>query len=185
MAKNLKQVKLKDKEFALSYPESEIQQDIDVVASKINWDYRNDKDIPVFLCMLNGSFMFAADLMKRINFQCEVSFVKYSSYSGTKTTGSVNQLIGLNSDLKGRSIIVVEDIVETGNTLTTLFAELNKLEPKSVKVCSLLFKPNCFKGSMKIDYIGRSIPDDFIVGYGLDYDNVGRNLADIYTLISK
>lgn len=183
MAKNLKQVKLLDKEFALSYTESEIQQDIDVVASKINWDYRNDTDIPVFLCILNGSFMFAADLMKRINFQCEVSFVKFSSYAGTKSTGEVNQLIGLNSSLKGRSIIVVEDIVETGSTLTALFDELNKLEPKSVKVSTLLFKPNCYKSPMKIDYIGRSIPDDFIVGYGLDYNGVGRNLADIYTLI--
>lgn len=183
MAKNLKQVKLKDKEFVISYPESEIQQDIDVVASKINWDFKNDNDIPVFLCILNGSFMFAADLMKRINFASEVSFVKFSSYAGTKSTGCVNQLIGLNSNLKGRSIIVVEDIVETGNTLTALFKELYKLEPKCVKVATLLFKPNCFKADIKIDYIGRSIPNDFIVGYGLDYDGIGRNLADIYTLM--
>lgn len=178
----IKQIKLKDKVFVLSYPESAIQQDIDVVASKINWDYKDSKEIPVFLCMLNGAFMFGADLMKRINFHCEVSFVKFNSYCGTKSTGTVNKLIGINGDLKHRPIIIVEDIVETGTTFIALREELQKLNPKEIKIATLLYKPNCYKGEVKIDYVGRSIPDDFIVGYGLDYDGLGRNLVDIYTV---
>jgi hypoxanthine phosphoribosyltransferase len=183
MAENLKQVKLKDREFRLSYPESEIQQDIDLVASKINWDFRNAKEIPLFLSILNGSFMFTADLMKRINFPCEVSFIKLSSYQGTESTGVINQLIGLNEDITDRTVIIVEDIVDTGITLTKLHEELSKLNPKAIKVATLLYKPESYKGTAKIDYIGRSIPNDFIVGYGLDYDGIGRNLPDIYTVI--
>lgn len=183
MAENLKQVKLKDREFRLSYPESEIQQDIDLVASKINWDFRNAKEIPLFLSILNGSFMFTADLMKRINFPCEVSFIKLSSYQGTESTGVINQLIGLNEDISDRTVIIVEDIVDTGITLTKLYEELGKLNPKAIKVATLLYKPESYKGAAKIDYIGRSIPNDFIVGYGLDYDGIGRNLPDIYTVI--
>lgn len=183
MAENLKQVKLKDREFRLSYPESDIQQDIDLVASKINWDFRNTKEIPLFLSILNGSFMFTADLMKRINFACEVSFIKIASYQGTTSTGVVNELIGLNEDVTNRTVIIVEDIVDTGITLTKLFEEIGKLNPKAIKVTTLLYKPDSYKGAMKIDYIGRSIPNDFIVGYGLDYDGIGRNLPDIYTVI--
>jgi hypoxanthine phosphoribosyltransferase len=177
----MKNIRIKDKEFRISYPEAEIQQDIDVVASKINWDMREVK-VPLFLCILNGSFMFAADLLKRIDFPCEVSFVKLTSYQGTSTTGVINQLIGLNENIEGRTVIIVEDIVDTGITLSKLYAELQSLKPQTIRIATLLFKPGAYKGSIKIDYIGKSIPNDFIVGYGLDYDGLGRNLPDIYTL---
>lgn len=179
----MKQVKLKDKEFRLSYPEAEIQSDIDLLASKINHDFAKNKDIPLFLSVLNGSFMFTADLLKRISFPCEVSFIKLSSYAGTSTTGKVNELIGLNEDITSRTVIILEDIVDTGITLTKLHEELTKLNPKQILVATLLFKPDAYKGKLKIDYIGRSIPNEFIVGYGLDYDGLGRNLPDIYTVI--
>ena len=179
----MKQVKLKDKEFRLSYTEADIQSDIDLVASKINHDFANSGDVPVFVSVLNGSFMFTADLLKRITVPCEVTFVKLASYQGTSTTGKVNQLIGLNEDVTGRTLVVVEDIVDTGITLTKLYEELRNLNPKEIKVATLLFKPDAYKGNIKLDYIGRSIPNEFIVGYGLDYDGLGRNLPDIYTLI--
>lgn len=182
MAKSIKRIKLWDKEFALSYPNAEIQRDIATVAEGLNQQYRDTPDIPLFLCMLNGAFMFAADLLKKIDFQCEVSFVKFASYQGTKSQGTVNQLIGLNHEVKNRAVVIVEDIVESGTTLTTLIAQLKEQQPKSVEVATMLFKPNCFKGTIKLNYIGRSIPDDFIVGYGLDYEGLGRNLPDIYTL---
>lgn len=179
----MKQVKLKDKEFRLSYPEAEIQSDIDLLASKINHDFGRNKDIPLFLSVLNGSFMFAADLLKRITFPCEISFIKLSSYQGTSTTGKVNQLIGLSEDITGRKVIILEDIVDTGITLNKLHEELTTLNPRQIVVATLLFKPEAYKGKLKIDYIGRSIPNEFIVGYGLDYDGLGRNLPDIYTVI--
>jgi hypoxanthine phosphoribosyltransferase len=179
----MKQVKIKDKEFRLSYPEAEIQNDIDWVASKINHDFAKSGDIPVFVSVLNGSFMFTADLLKRISIPCEITFVKLASYQGTSTTGKVNQLIGINEDVTGRSLVVLEDIVDTGITLSKLYEELRKLNPKEIRVATLLFKPDAYKGNIKLDYIGRSIPNDFIVGYGLDYDGLGRNLQDIYTLI--
>ncbi len=179
----MKQVTLKDRTFQLSYPEADIQKDIDVTASKINWDYRNASDIPLFLCILNGSFMFAADLLKRITFPCEVSFIKLASYQGDTSTGVVNHLIGLNESISGRTVIIVEDIVDTGVTIAQLIDELQKMNPKEVKVATMLHKPDAYKGSIKIDYIGRSIPNDFIVGYGLDYQGLGRNLPDIYTVI--
>ncbi|MBR7066960.1 MAG: hypoxanthine phosphoribosyltransferase [Bacteroidales bacterium] len=183
MSTHPKQVRLKDKVFELSYPEADIQHDIDVVAAQINRDYAQAENPPLFLCMLNGAFMFAADLLKRIEFACEVQFVKFSSYQGTQSTGEVKQVIGLNSDVGGRQIIVVEDIVETGTTLTALCHELGRMGAGDVRIASLLLKPNCYKGSVEVQYVGRRIPDDFIVGYGLDYDGLGRNLANIYTLV--
>ncbi|HOK60392.1 MAG: hypoxanthine phosphoribosyltransferase [Tenuifilum sp.] len=179
----MKQVKLKDKEFRLSYPEAEIQNDIDLVASKINHDFAKSGEVPFFVSVLNGSFMFTADLLKRITVPCEVSFVKLASYQGTSSTGKVNELIGLNENVTGRTLVVLEDIVDTGITLSKLYEELRKLNPKEIRVATLLFKPEAYKGNIKLDYIGRSIPNDFIVGYGLDYDGLGRNLPDIYTLI--
>ncbi|MDI3525898.1 MAG: hypoxanthine phosphoribosyltransferase [Tenuifilum sp.] len=179
----MKQVKLKDKEFRLSYPESEIQADIEAVAKKINNDFASSKEIPLFISVLNGSFMFTADLLKRITIDCEVSFIRLASYQGTSSTGVVNEILGLSENVKNRTLIVVEDIVDTGVTLSKLYKELNKLNPKEIRVATLLFKPEAYKGDIKIDYIGRSIPNDFIVGYGLDYDGLGRNLPDIYTVI--
>lgn len=178
----MKTVKLWDKEFSISYPANEIKKDIETIASQINGDLANENN-PLFISVLNGSFIFTADIIRLITVPCEVSFVKLSSYEGTSTTGKVNELIGLTENIKGRSVIILEDIVDTGITLGKLVETLNSFDPKSVKVATLLFKPDSYKGNIKIDYIGKSIPNDFIVGYGLDYNGLGRNLADIYTLV--
>ena len=179
----MKQVKLKDKEFGVSIPAEKIQSIISEMAQRINNDYK-DKNLPLFISILNGSFMFTADLFKQIDFTCEVTFLKLTSYRGTSSTGSVRQLIGVNESIEGRDVIVLEDIVDTGITIEQILGQLKSFEPASVKVASLLFKPEAYQKEMKIDYIGMEIPNDFIVGYGLDYDGLGRNLADIYTLIS-
>lgn len=177
----MKNVILKDKEFTLTYTSDDIQSDIDVLSSKINHDLKN-VHVPLFLSVLNGSFMFTADLLKRIQFPCEVSFIKIASYEGTASTGKYNELIGLKEDIEGRTVIIIEDIVDTGHTLDKLYAELRKRKPAKILVATLLFKPESYKGDIKIDFVGKSIPNDFIVGYGLDYDGLGRNLPDIYTL---
>lgn len=177
----MKNVILKDKEFRLSYSSEDIQSDIDVLSSKINHDLKNVK-VPLFLSILNGSFMFTADLLKRFQHPCEVSFIKLASYEGTSSTGTVNELIGLKENIEGRTVIIVEDIVDTGHTLAKLHSELQKKNPAKILIATLLYKPESYKGNLKIDFIGKSIPNDFIVGYGLDYDGLGRNLPDIYTL---
>lgn len=177
----MKNVILKDKEFRLSYSSNDIQSDIDVLSSKINHDLK-DVHIPLFLSILNGSFMFTADLLKRIQFPCEVSFIKLASYQGTASTGTINELIGLKESIEGRTVIIIEDIVDTGHTLDKLYAELSKRNPAKILIATLLYKPDSYKGNLDINYIGKSIPNDFIVGYGLDYDGLGRNLPDIYTL---
>ena len=179
----MKQVKLKDKEFTVSIPAEKIQTVIAEMAQKINNDYK-DKELPLFISILNGSFMFTADLFKQIDFVCEVTFLKLTSYRGTSSTGSVRQLIGVNESIEGRDVIVLEDIVDTGITIEQILGQLKSFEPASVKVATLLFKPEAYQKDMKIDYIGLEIPNDFIVGFGLDYDGLGRNLADIYTLSS-
>lgn len=177
----MRNVILKDKEFTLSYPSDEIQLDIDVLASKINSDLK-DVRVPLFLSILNGSFMFTADLLKRFQYPCEVSFIKLASYEGTSSTGTINELIGLKEDIEGRTVIIIEDIVDTGRTLEKLIVELEKKKPAKILIATLLYKPDSYKGNLKINYIGKTIPNDFIVGYGLDYDGLGRNLPDIYTL---
>lgn len=179
----MKQVKLKDKEFGVSIPAEKIQDVVVKIAKEINKDY-SDKNIPLFISILNGSFMFTADLFKHIDFNCEVTFLKMASYDGISTTGSVKQLIGINESISGRDVIVLEDIVDSGITLENILEQLKTYEPASVKVASLLFKPEAYKKNLRIDYIGMKIPNDFIVGYGLDYDGLGRNLPDIYTLLS-
>jgi len=179
----MKQVKLKDKEFEVSIPSEKIQEAIVKVAEKINMDYAGH-DVPLFISILNGSFMFTADLFKHIDFTCEVTFLKLTSYKGTASTGAVRQLIGVNESIEGRDVIVLEDIVDTGITLEQIMGQLKSFEPKSVKVATLLFKPKAYQKDLEVDYIGMEIPNDFIVGYGLDYDGLGRNLPDIYTLKS-
>jgi hypoxanthine phosphoribosyltransferase len=178
----MKTVKLGDKEFKVSYPASEIKKDIEAMAKAINSDMRGEENT-LFISVLNGSFIFTADFIRLIEFPCEISFVKLSSYHGTKTTGTVNQLIGLTEDISGRTVVILEDIVDTGITLNKLIDTLKQYQPKDIKIATLLYKPESYKGTHKIDYIGRSIPNDFIVGYGLDYNGLGRNLADIYTLL--
>jgi hypoxanthine phosphoribosyltransferase len=177
----MKKVTLHDKTFALSIPNTEIQQAVEKVAAQINKDMAGET--PIFVGLLNGAFMFAADLLKLIETPCEVSFIKYSSYAGTQSVGEVSELIGLNTDLKNRTVIILEDIIDTGLTISRLLNDLQSKGLKQVKIATLLFKPDAFKENYAVDYIGISIPNDFIVGYGLDYDELGRNLKDIYTLV--
>ena len=174
-------VKIKDKTFKTSIPEAEILEKVKVVADRLNQDYEGKT--PVFLAVLNGSFIFAADLMRMITVPSEISFVKYASYEGTSSTGSMKTLMGLNGDIKGRHIVIVEDIVDSGFTMQHMIEELKKQEPASIEICSLLVKPGNLKVDLKINYVVMEIPNDFIVGYGLDYDQEGRNLRDIYTIV--
>ena len=178
----MKTVTLKDKTFSLSIPAAEIELAVDKLALKLNQDLAGKK--PLFLVILNGSFMFASDLIKKLEMNCEVSFVKLASYSGTSSTGELKQLIGLNEEIEGREVVILEDIVDTGITLDNMLAQLQNLKPAAVKIVTFLFKPAAFKKSYPLDYIGISIPNDFIVGYGLDYDGLGRNLPDIYKILA-
>jgi hypoxanthine phosphoribosyltransferase len=159
----------------------EIEKAVQKVADGINNDY-SGKD-PILLAMLNGAFIFASDLMRKITIPCEISFVKYASYAGTSTTSNVRELIGVEENLEGRHVIVVEDIVDTGITMDKLLDEIRVKNPASVKVACFCFKPDAFRKSFSIDYLGISIPNDFIVGYGLDYNGQGRNLPEIYKIV--
>ncbi|MFN8287631.1 MAG: hypoxanthine phosphoribosyltransferase [Chitinophagales bacterium] len=176
-------VKLNDRTFKLYKSESEILQAIKGVANRINNDYIGKR--PLIVPVLNGAFMFAADLMKELKLDCELSFVKSSSYHGTNSTGNVTTLIGLNTDLKDRHVIILEDIVDTGTTLARLIPEFMSKEPASLKIATLLWKPAALVNNIKVDYAGIEIPNDFIVGYGLDYDGLGRNLRDIYQVVAE
>ncbi len=179
----MKQVKVHDKTFELYIPHEKICAVVEEMADKMNEELA-DKN-PLFLCILNGSFMFAAELFKRIDLiETEISFVKLSSYQGDSTTGKVKQLIGLNEDIEGRTVVILEDIVDTGITITNIQEQLEKLNPKEVKVATLLLKPDSLQKEVNLEYVGLEIPNDFIVGYGLDYDGYGRNLIDIYSVIN-
>ncbi len=174
------EITIKDKSFKLFISEENLQEAIQKVAAKINEDYKNTT--PIFLGVLNGSFMFFGELLKSIDLDCNVSFVKMESYEGTSSTGEVNELIGLTENIVGRDIILVEDIVDTGNTLEKLHQILLNKNPKSIKIATLLYKPDAYKKIHPIDYYGLAIPNAFVVGYGLDYDGLGRNLNSIYVL---
>ena len=174
-------VKIKDKTFRTSIPEAEILKKVQVVADRLNKDYE-DKD-PVFLAVLNGSFIFAADLMRAVTVPSEISFVKYASYEGTTSTGSMKTLMGINQALEGRHVVIVEDIVDSGFTMKHMIEDLKQKNPASIEICSLLVKPGNLKVDLDIKYAVMEIPNDFIVGYGLDYDQEGRNLRDIYTIV--
>lgn len=174
-------VQVRDKKFALYISEEKIKNRVAEVAAQIDEDLR--KKNPLFLVLLNGSFVFAADLLRSINFPCEISFVKMSSYEGTSSTGKVKQLIGLNENVTGRTIVIVEDIIESGTTMKALLHMLGEKQPKEVFITSLFVKPGCLKVDLKIDYRCFDIEDDFIVGYGLDYNQEGRNLPHIYQVI--
>lgn len=150
------------------------------MARQMEVDFKDE--VPVFIGVLNGSFMVISDLMKHYQGACEVSFVKMSSYDGMSTTNEVKQLIGLSQNLKGRSVVVVEDIVDTGNTVEELKILLKQHEVKHFKIATLFFKPDAFTKEIKLDYVGIRIPNKFIVGYGLDYNEQGRNLKDVYQL---
>lgn len=173
-------VQIKDKRFKTFISEDEIQQRVKAVADRINHDMEGKK--PLLLAVLNGSFVFAADLMRHITIPCEISFVKLASYEGTVSTGKVVEVMGLNEDITGRDVIIVEDIVDTGKTMERMLDTLGTRNPNSLHICTLLLKPEKLKIPLNIEYAAMEIPNDFIVGYGLDYDGLGRNLRDIYVV---
>lgn len=177
----MKSVTLKDKTFGLSIPESDILKSIDVIAERMNKDLV-DKN-PLFVIVLNGAFMFASDILKRVEIPGQLSFVKLSSYSGTASTGTVKEIIGLNEDITGRTVVIIEDIIDSGLTMYNMVKTLKTRGVGELKIATLFFKPEALKYDLDIDYVAMHIPNDFIVGYGLDYDGYGRNLRDIYTLI--
>lgn len=174
---------VKDKYFTKFIGSQAIDEHVGRIAGLINKDYQ-DKN-PLFLCVLNGAFIFAADLLRKITCPCQVSFVRYSSYSGTSSKGEIKSLIGLNEDLRGRHIIIVEDIIDTGLTMDHMLTELKAHYPAGVSIACFCFKPEAFKKSFKIDYLGLEIPNEFVVGYGLDYDGYGRNLPEIYKITTQ
>ncbi len=179
----MKQVKIHDKDFQLFIPYEKIRAAVEKMAESMNRDLAGKN--PLFVCILNGSFMFAAELYKRIELvETEISFVKLASYAGQQTSGEIKQLIGLNEKIEGRTVVVLEDIVDSGLTIEHIQEQLQHLNPKEVIIATLLLKPDALKKKVNLDYIGMEIPNDFIVGYGLDYNGYGRNLIDIYSVIN-
>ncbi len=175
-------IQVLDKKFAISIPEKDILERVEAVAQQINRDLAGKN--PLFLAVLNGSFIFAADLMRRITIPSEISFVKLASYQGTTSTGKVTEVIGINENLAGRTVVIVEDIVESGLTIKQMLESLGTRNPESVHICTLLLKPDKLEVDLDIEYVAMRIPNDFILGYGLDYNQQGRNLKDIYTLVT-
>jgi hypoxanthine phosphoribosyltransferase len=178
-----KLVKLNDRTFRLFKSESEILSAVRSIANRLNDDYIGRR--PLLVPVLNGSFMFTADLMKELKLDCEVSFIKAASYHGTESSGQIQSLIGLKENIEGRHVILVEDIVDSGITLQGILPTLQAQNPASLKIASLLFKPFALKADLTIDYVGMEISNEFIVGYGLDYDGLGRNLRDIYQVVAE
>lgn len=176
-------VKIKDKSFRVSLPEAEIKNRVKLLAQQMSKDLEGKN--PLFLAVLNGSFIFAADLMREMTIPCEISFVKLASYQGTTSTGKIKEVIGINEDLSGRTVVIVEDIVESGQTMKRMIESLGTRNPASVQICTLFFKPEKLKEDLTLDYVAFRIPDDFILGYGLDYDQQGRGLKDVYTIVSE
>lgn len=174
-------IQINDKSFEVFIHENELQEKIKSLAARINEEYQG-KEV-IFIAILNGAFMFASDLLKSITLPCEISFVKVSSYhGGMSTSGRVDELIGLNASIEGKEVIILEDIVDTGITIDKIITLLKAESPASVKVCTLLYKPDAFKGKKAPELVGITIPNKFVVGYGLDYDEKGRNLREIYQL---
>lgn len=181
--RKMSRVTILDKTFETSIPEAEILERVKRVAEQINKDMAGKN--PLFLAVLNGSFIFAADLMRFINIPSEISFVKLASYEGTTSTGEIKEVIGLNEDISGRDVIIVEDIVDTGSTMKRMLETLGTRNPRSLHICTLLLKPDKLAVPLNVEYVAMEIPNDFIVGYGLDYDQQGRSLRDIYTLVQE
>ena len=176
----MKKTKIKDLAFELFLSEKEIKDRLEILAKKITEDFTGEE--VVLLGILNGSFIVMADLVRQLDLSVSCEFLKISSYSGTQTTGSVKSLLGLTIDLSGKNVLIVEDIVDTGISMNYLLSELSKQNPKRLSVATLLFKKDAFRFNYKLDYVGFEIPDKFVVGYGLDYDGLGRNLPDLYQL---
>ena len=179
----MKRITIKDKTFETSMPEAEIKNRVKELAQQMSRDLEGKN--PLLLAVLNGAFIFAADLMREMTIPCEISFVKLASYQGTTSTGTIHEVIGINENLSGRTVVIVEDIVESGLTIKRMIEQLGTRNPASVQVCTLFFKPERLKEDLKLDYVAFEIPNDFILGYGLDYDQQGRGLKDLYTLVEK
>jgi len=173
-------IKLHDKTFDTYLSEEAIQEKVKMIADQINRDYEGKR--PLFIAILNGSFMFAADLFKHVTIDAEICFIKLASYRGMKSSGNVITAIGLDQDLFGRDVVILEDIVDTGKTLNEFLPKLDHQQPRSLRIAALLHKPEATQFPLTIDYVGFSIPDKFVVGYGLDYDGLGRNLKEIFQL---
>ena len=178
----MEKIKIHDKTFRKLIPYDEITVNIDKVAEKLNRDLKDCPEPPIILSVLNGSFMFATELVKRLEVQCEIMFIRLASYEGTSSTGKVREIIGLNKDVAGRTIVIVEDIVDTGKTIEILNEMLLKAGAEDIKVCTLFFKPESYSKNVFIDYPAMKIPNDFIVGFGLDYNQLGRQYKDIYVI---
>ena len=176
-------VTIKDKQFKIFIKENEIEGSIQRIAKQINSDLA-DKN-PIFLAVLNGSFMFAGELMKEVDIPAEITFVRLASYQGVLSTNKVQEILGLNESIESRTVVIVEDIVDSGNTMVALLEELKRYNPREVRIATLLLKPDALKQPLKLDYVALEIPNDFIVGYGLDYDGYGRNLKDIYKIVPE
>lgn len=176
-------VRILDKEFELCIPSEKIQEVVARMAGQMNADLAGNE--VVFMPILNGAFMFASDLLRRIGFACQISFLRLASYEGTASSGSVKQLIGITEKLHGKTVVVIEDIVDSGQTLDYILRQLSAYEPAEIRVAALLFKPESYRYSYPIQYTGMEIPAQFVVGYGLDYEGYGRNLEDIYQLKPK
>lgn len=174
-------IQLNDRRFKVMIPAEKIDEAVAAVAERINRDYA-ERQTPIFMGVLNGSFMFLSDLIKKIEFNNEISFVKLASYEGTASTGAIKQLIGINGSIEGRHIIIVEDIVDTGESIQHMIELLRTYNPASIEVCTLFFKPNSYSKQIPINYRAMEIGNEFIVGYGLDYDQLGRSLKDIYVV---
>lgn len=177
----MEKITVRDRQFTVSIPEKDILKRVAEVATQISKDLEGQN--PLFLAVLNGSFMFAADLLRGINTPCEISFVRMASYEGTSSAGQVKQLLGLKEDIKDRTVVIVEDIIDSGLTMKNLLELLQSKGPKDIRIASLLVKPGNLKVELDIPYCCFNIPNDFIVGYGLDYDGEGRNLRNIYTVV--
>ena len=175
-------VTLLDKSFKPFISNEQIEAAIDAVAQRINADFAGCTDVPVLLCVLNGSIIFTGELMKRLDFNCELISMKLSSYQGTESTGKVRQVMGMTGDVRGKRVIIVEDIVDTGHTIEDLVRIVRERGASEVRICTMLLKPEVYKKDIPLDYVAMEIPNDFIVGFGLDYDELGRNFKDIYVL---
>ncbi|RPE09809.1 hypoxanthine phosphoribosyltransferase [Chitinophaga lutea] len=173
-------IQVHDKKFVPYIAEAQLQQRIKELAQQISHDLEGTR--PLFVAILNGSFMFAADVFKNLTIEAEISFIKLASYKGTKSTGNVITAIGLEDDLYGRTVVILEDIVDTGKTLSQFLPQLEHQQPKKLLIASLLHKPEATTHHVPIDYLGFSVPNKFLLGYGLDYDGLGRNLPEIYQL---
>lgn len=174
-------IQVHDKQFEPYLDASTISERIKSLAAQLSADYTGKK--PLFIAILNGSFMFASDLFKELTIDAEICFIKLASYKGTKSTGHVITAIGMDMDIFGREVVILEDIVDTGKTLSEFLPQLKHQQPASMKIVALLHKPEATVFPIKIDYLGFSIPNKFVVGYGLDYDGLGRNIREIYKLV--